>query len=269
MDIVNIAAYKFVRIPDPAGWREVFVKRTAELGLKGTILLAEEGINLFLAGARPAIDEFLRFLRQEAFFGGRFSDLTVKESLSASQPFGKMRVRLKKEIITMKHPTIRPEGQRAPAVDPATLKEWLDRGHDDDGRPVVLLDTRNAFEIAVGTFKGAVALDIEHFSHFPDAIRNAIADKTTNLQNSTIVPFCTGGIRCEKAAIFMQELNLPNVYQLEGGILGYFQAVGGEHWQGHCFVFDGRVALDPQLQPLGITRAELESKGVSSNTCDM
>ena len=147
--------------------------------------------------------------------------------------------------ITMKKPAIKPELGRAPSVDARTLKAWLDRGHDDAGRPVVMLDTRNAFEIDVGTFDDALDYRIDKFSEFPEVIDANRAD----LEGKTVVSFCTGGIRCEKAAIHMKEIGIENVYQLEGGILKYFEEVGGAHYHGDCFVFDYRTALNPQLQP--------------------
>jgi UPF0176 protein len=211
-----------------------------DLGLKGTILLSPEGINLFLAGPRSAIDQFLAFLRSDI----RFADIEVKESLSEKQPFNRMLVRLKREIITMKHPLIKPELGRAPAVEAATLKRWLDQGHDDQGKPVLMMDTRNAFEVDVGTFENTIDYRIEKFSEFP-----AIVEREKEaLNDKTIVTFCTGGIRCEKAAIHMKNIGYDSVYQLEGGILKYFEEVGGAHYQGDCFVFDHRTALNPQLQ---------------------
>ena len=238
--IINIAAYKFVTFDDTVAQRPRFQALCTDLGLKGTILLSPEGINLFLAGMRSSIDEFLAFLRADP----RFADLAVKESLSEKQPFNRMLVRLKREIITMKHPLIKPELGRAPAVEATTLKRWLDQGHDDQGKPVVMLDTRNAFEVDVGTFDNTIDYRIEKFSEFP-----AIVEREKDaLNDKTIVTFCTGGIRCEKAAIHMKNIGYESVYQLEGGILKYFEKVGGAHYQGDCFVFDHRTALNPQLQ---------------------
>ncbi len=215
------------------------------LGLRGTILLAPEGINLFLAGTRAATDAFLGYLRGDALFEGKFAGLEVKESLSDSQPFRRMLVKLKKEIITMHAPAIRPEAGRAAAVDAPTLKRWLDAGRDDEGRPVVMLDTRNAFEVDVGTFEGAIDYRIGKFSEFPQAV----AAHRDEFAGKTVVSFCTGGIRCEKAAIHMENVGIDHVYQLEGGILKYFEAVGAEHYRGDCFVFDYRTALNPRLEP--------------------
>lgn len=238
--IVNIAAYKFVTFDDTVAQRPRFQGLCTDLGLKGTILLSPEGINLFLAGPRESIDQFLAFLRSDP----RFADVEVKESVSEKQPFNRMLVRLKREIITMKHPLIKPELGRAPAVEATTLKRWLDHGHDDQGKPVVMLDTRNAFEVDVGTFENTIDYRIEKFSEFPAIIER----EKESLNDKTIVTFCTGGIRCEKAAIHMKNIGYESVYQLEGGILKYFEEVGGAHYQGDCFVFDHRTALNPQLQ---------------------
>ncbi|VXB74895.1 conserved hypothetical protein [Burkholderia sp. 8Y] len=245
MSILNLSAYKFVTIEDGPTWRPLVTERCHALGLKGTILLAPEGINLFIAGPVPQVRGFIDYLRTDALFGGRFADLQFKESFSDEQPFRRMLVRLKREIITMKKPAIKPELGRAPSVDAPTLKAWLDRGHDDAGRPVVMLDTRNAFEVDVGTFENALDYRITKFSEFPEVIEQNRAD----LEGKTVVSFCTGGIRCEKAAIHMKEVGIDHVYQLEGGILKYFEQVGGAHYTGDCFVFDHRTALDPTLQP--------------------
>ena len=236
---LNISAYKFVPLPDVNALRDSLLARATALQLKGTILLAEEGINLFLAGPAPAVQRFLAQLRQDA----RFADLAPKESWSATQPFKKMLVKVKGEIIRMNHPTIRPQAGRAPAVTAQTVKRWLDQGVDDEGRPVVTLDTRNAFEVDHGTFTGAIDWRIDKFTEFPQALLDHKAD----LENKTVVSFCTGGIRCEKAAILMREVGLEHVYQLEGGILKYFEEVGSPHYTGSCFVFDERRTLGADL----------------------
>jgi UPF0176 protein len=239
--IVNIAAYKFITFSDTVEKRPEFLAICTQLSLKGTILLTPEGINLFLAGERQSIDAFLTWLRKDS----RFSDIEVKESYSDEQPFKQMLVKLKREIITMKMPLIQPEKGRAPAVDAKTLKRWLDQGHDDHGKPVVMVDTRNAFEVDVGTFNNTIDYRIEKFSEFPEVI----ARHKDELTDKTVVTFCTGGIRCEKAAIHMQNVGFSDVYQLEGGILKYFEEVGGDHYTGDCFVFDYRTALNPRLEP--------------------
>ena len=237
--ILNISAYKFFPLPDAAALRERLLARALALQLKGTILLAEEGINFFLAGPASAVHGFVDQLRADA----RFADLSPKESWSATVPFRKMLVKVKREIIRMDHPTIRPAAGRAPSVDPATLRRWLDQGHDDEGREVVTLDTRNAFEVDAGTFDNAIDWRIDKFTEFPPALRAHKAQ----LRDKTVVSFCTGGIRCEKAAILMREEGLAHVYQLEGGILKYFELTDGAHYHGGCFVFDERRVLDTGL----------------------
>ena len=249
MQILNIAAYRFVALDDPGRWRHALEARCDALGLMGTILLAPEGINLFLAGAADAIASFLTWLGSEAMFcavdGSQpFADLPVKESWSETQPFRRMRVKPKREIVTMRHPTLRPHENRAPAVSPETLSRWLSQGCDDAHREVVLLDTRNAFEVALGSFDGARDLGIDRFADFPDAIQRVAND----LRDKTVVTYCTGGIRCEKAALLMQERGIERVFQLEGGILNYFDSAGAAHWSGQCFVFDERFALDAELR---------------------
>ncbi len=238
--IVNISAYKFVTLDDTAEMRARFLQKCTDLGLKGTILLSPEGINMFLAGSREAIDGYMDWMHADP----RLADIVAKESFSEKQPFNRMLVRLKKEIITMKHPLIKPELGRAPAVSAHDLKRWLDQGHDDEGKPVVMVDTRNDFEVDVGTFDHTIDYRIRKFSEFPDVI----AQHRDELNDKTVVTFCTGGIRCEKAAIYMKEVGYESVYQLEGGILKYFEEVGGAHYQGDCFVFDHRTALNPQLE---------------------
>jgi UPF0176 protein len=238
--VLNISSYKFVPLPDAPALRELLLARALELQLKGTILLAHEGINLFLAGAAEAVREFVAQLKKDA----RFADLEPKESWSDAQPFKKMLVKVKGEIIRMNHPTIRPSEGRAPAVAAATVKRWLDQGHDDAGRPVVTLDTRNDFEVDAGTFEGAIDWRITKFTEFPQALRDHLDD----LRDKTVVSFCTGGIRCEKAAILMREEGLEHVYQLDGGILKYFEETDGSHYRGGCFVFDERRALGADLQ---------------------
>ena len=237
--VLNIAGYQFVHLDDPAALRDSLEATAGQCNLKGTILLAHEGINLFLAGSTEGIASFLQGLRSDS----RLKDLTVKESWSEKPPFRKLRVRVKREIIRMNHPTIRPELGRAVAVDAITLKRWLSAGQDDFGRPLVMLDTRNDFEVEAGRFRGAMTLNIQKFSEFPQAIE-PLRDE---LRGKAVVSYCTGGIRCEKAALYMNALGMTDHWQLDGGILKYFETVGGTHFEGHCTVFDERRALDSAL----------------------
>ncbi len=252
--ILNISTYKFVTLADAEALRLPLQGQAAACRLKGTVLLAEEGINLFMAGPEAGVREFMAYLHTDP----RLADLQPKESWSAAVPFKHLRVKVKREIIRMNHPSIRPEAQRAPAVAPAVLAQWLAQGHDDAGRPVVTLDTRNAFEIDHGTFDGAIDWRIAKFSDFPAAVQAHRAE----LEGKTVVSFCTGGIRCEKAAIYLQDVGLEHVYQLEGGILKYFEETeGAPGWHGGCFVFDQREALGAQLTP---TAATAQAGGSSS-----
>lgn len=246
MEIINIAAYKFLSIEDCPSWQEALQERCDALELRGTIILANEGINIVLAGARESIDAMVQFMKTAPLFGGDLADLDIKESVSDYKPFGKMVVRVAREIITMRVPQVDPRKSRAPVVDSETLDRWLEKGCDDDGNEVVMLDTRNTYETDIGSFEGAIKLEIERFSEFPEAVRKQL-EEDKGLKNKTVVSFCTGGIRCEKAVLLMNEMDMPRAYQLEGGILKYFEKTGGKHWDGECFVFDDRVAVDKSL----------------------
>lgn len=239
LPILNLAAYRFWPVADPQATRDALDAAGRALGVKGTILVTPEGLNAFLAAAETPCRTMLDRLR--AVPG--FETLQAKESRSATVPFKRFKVKVKKEIIRMDHPTIRPADRRAPAVDAKTLARWLDEGSDDRGNAVVMLDTRNGFEVDRGRFENAIDWRIGKFTDFPAAVQ---AHREA-LQGKTVVSYCTGGIRCEKAALYMHELGLTNVLQLDGGILKYFEETDGRHWQGDCFVFDEREALAPDL----------------------
>ena len=239
--VLNIAAYRFVPLQDLTAWQTQLLQAAQRLQLKGTVLLASEGINLFLAGDEAAVRQWLADLCDHEPFVG----LQAKESWSAKVPFQRLRVKIKREIIRMNQPAVAPAAGRAPAVDAATLARWLDQGFDDKGRPVVTLDTRNRFEIDEGSFEGALDWNLTKFSEFP----HALARHVDELRDKTVVSFCTGGIRCEKAAIVMRSAGLQHVYQLDGGILQYFERTdGAPHWRGRCVVFDERGSLDAALR---------------------
>ena len=234
---VNIAGYRFVDLPDRDELREPFREACEKNRLLGTILLSTEGINFFLCGDQAGIDGFLNYLESDE----RFVDIPLKISHSEKLAFRRMNVRLKKEIISMGMDEIRPADYTGDAISPTEFKHWL-----DEGRDITILDTRNDYEIRIGTFENAVDLDISTFRTFPDAVANSVLDK-----EKTVVMFCTGGIRCEKASALMLNQGFQDVRQLEGGVLGYFEEVGGAHWNGDCFVFDRRVAVDPELNVTG------------------
>ncbi|MBB5863280.1 sulfurtransferase [Xanthomonas sp. 3058] len=240
--ITNTAAYQFVTIQNPQQLADAVLAHAEQQALKGSVLVAEEGINLFLAGDAGQIGAFYAWLQADQ----RFAQMRIKYSLSALQPFARLKVKVKPEIISFRRDDASPLQGRAPTVTPAVLREWMRNGRDDRGRPLVLLDTRNAQEVAYGTFQGALTLPIDKFTDLPHALQTHRA----GLADATVVSFCTGGIRCEKAALWMQADGMDNVLQLEGGILGYFEEVGGEGYEGRCFVFDERVAVDSELRPL-------------------
>ena len=239
--IRNIAGYKFAAMENLKALRERLAERCKVWGLKGTILLAAEGINLFVAGEADTVDRLLAELRSIP----GLDDLQVKICASDHQPFSRMLIKIKKEIIAFGVDTIDPGRQPAPKISARELKSWL-----DEGRPFTLLDTRNEYEVKLGTFDSALDLGIRHFRNFPDAVRRL----PESLKDRPIVMFCTGGIRCEKAGPFMQLEGFRHVYQLDGGILKYFEEVGGDHYRGECFVFDQRVGLDPSLRETANTQ---------------
>jgi len=238
MNVLNIAAYKFVALDQLPQLRAAFKARGDALGLKGTILVANEGINLFLAGAAAGVESFLETLRADA----RLAFIEVKRSWSSEQPFNRLLVKIKREIVSMRRAEIDPRKTAAPRLAPQELKCWLDQG-----RPVVLLDTRNQFEVDLGTFENAFSLGLRSFGEFP----RATPALPETLKDQPVVTFCTGGIRCEKAAPWLINQGFREVYQLDGGILNYFEQCGSAHFRGVCFVFDQRVALDAGLRQTG------------------
>jgi len=233
--VTNISTYRFAELSGLKELREDLITSCKVWELKGTILLSTEGINLFVAGAADSINLLLEKLRAIPGLEG----LEPKVSLSDSQPFNRMLVRLKKEIISFGVEAVRPANYTSPKLPAKELKRWL-----DEGRPVTLLDTRNDYEVQLGTFKNAIIPHINTFREFPDAVRK-LPDE---LKDQPVVMFCTGGIRCEKAGPFMELEGFNNIYQLEGGILKYFEECGGDHYDGECFVFDQRVGVDPGLR---------------------
>ena len=232
---INLSTYKFTPLGDLPALRERLTRVCEAGGMKGTILLSPEGINVFVAGTRGNVDALLGELR--ALPG--LADLAPKESESAKQPYNRMLVKIKKEIIAFGVEGIDPARRPTAKLPAHTLKQWL-----DEGRPVTLLDTRNDYEVRMGTFRGALPAGIGNFRDFPKAVEK-LPDA---LKQQPVVMFCTGGIRCEKAGPYMELAGFQKVFQLEGGILKYFEECGGAHYDGECFVFDRRVGVDPELR---------------------
>ena len=234
------AFYQFAALPDFRQLREPLRTLCARLGLKGSVLLAEEGINGTLAGNPEAIDEVVGEMRNGALFGGRLDNLELKFSHASRLPFQRLKIRLKKEIVTLGDSGTDPTHRVGIYVEPA---DWNDLIAAPD---TLLIDTRNAFEVAMGTFEGAVDPGIGSFGQFKDfAARHLDPSK-----HRRIAMFCTGGIRCEKASSYLLAHGFAEVYHLKGGILRYLEGVpeADSRWRGECFVFDERVALGHGLR---------------------
>lgn len=230
------ALYKFVSLPDYRDLREPLLDECLAADVSGTLLLAHEGVNGTIAGAAAGIDRVLSYLRSDA----RLADLECKTSEHSDRPFYRMKVKLKREIVTMGEPGIDPTREVGQYVKPA---DWNRLIEDPE---VLLIDTRNDYEVAIGSFQGAVDPATTNFREFPEYVRNNIDPR----RHKKVAMFCTGGIRCEKASAFMLREGFEEVFHLEGGILKYLEEVPAEDslWQGECFVFDNRVAVDHQLQ---------------------
>ena len=232
--VVNIAGYKFEPLVDPVDLVSVYQQKCDELKLKATMLISKNGINFSLAGTQQATDTIVAFLEED----NRFLYIPLKVTYSETQPFRRMKVRLKKEIISLGRKDINPRELTGERISPQDLKSLLDNKED-----VLVLDTRNEYETRVGKFKNAIDLNLDTFRDFPEAIESLPEE----YKDKQIVMYCTGGIRCEKASAVMMKAGFADVKQLEGGVLDYFKETGGAYWEGDCFVFDERVALDTEL----------------------
>ncbi len=234
------AFYQFAALPDFRELREPLRAICAELELKGSVLLAHEGINGTLAGSTEAIAALVAELRRGPLFGGRLDNLELKFSQAAAMPFQRLKIRLKKEIVTLGDSKADPTRQVGTYVDPADWNALI------SGPDTLLIDTRNAFEVAMGTFPGAVDPGIRSFGQFKDFT----ARHLDPAKHRRIAMFCTGGIRCEKASAYLLARGFAEVYHLKGGILRYLEGVpeAESRWRGECFVFDDRVALGHGLR---------------------
>ena len=232
--VVNIAGYKFEPLENPVDLVRMYQQKCDELKLKGTMLISKNGINFSLAGTQQAIDTIIAFFEED----NRFINIPLKVTYSETQPFRRMKVRLKKEIISLGRKDINPRELTGERISPQDLKNLLDNKED-----VLVLDTRNEYETRVGKFENAIDLNLDTFRDFPKAIESLPEE----YKDKQIVMYCTGGIRCEKASAVMMKAGFADVKQLEGGVLDYFKETGGAYWEGDCFVFDERVALDTEL----------------------
>ena len=232
--VVNIAGYKFEPLENPVDLVRMYQQKCDELKLKGTMLISKNGINFSLAGTQQATDTIIAFLEED----NRFINIPLKVTYSETQPFRRMKVRLKKEIISLGRKDINPRELTGERISPQDLKNLLDNKEE-----VLVLDTRNEYETRVGKFENAIDLNLDTFRDFPKAIESLPEE----YKDKQIVMYCTGGIRCEKASAVMMKAGFADVKQLEGGVLDYFKETGGAYWEGDCFVFDERVALDTEL----------------------
>jgi len=244
--IVNVSGYRFVHLEYLPLIQADMHAALALTGVLGTILIAEEGINVALAGTKDQISAARDYLDSDK----RFHGLWLKESLSDEAPFSKLKVRIRHEIIAFDGAEARVQQlqrPKAPAMTPENVQQWIESGKD-----FTLLDTRNTYEIDSGTFEQAEHLNIAHFRDFQSAVHKAVEAGTLDPEKP-IVTFCTGGIRCEKAAPWLIEQGFNDVHQIDGGVLNYFERTGGAHWDGDCFVFDDRVEIDKNMTPTGAT----------------
>ena len=255
------ALYRFVAIPDFAALKTPLLREMQARNIRGTLLLASEGINGTIAGQESDVDELLSWLATHPQFGDRLAGLDVKKSWSENVPFLRAKVKLKKEIVTLGVADINPNESVGTYVKP---KDWNKLISDPD---VITVDTRNDYEVRIGTFRNAVNPKTESFRDFPEYVEKELS----NNKHHRVAMFCTGGIRCEKSTAYLKQLGFDEVYHLQGGILKYLEEVPEEEslWEGECFVFDERVAVDHQLQPGHYTqchgcRAPLSAEDVAS-----
>ena len=235
LEFLNVAGYKFEPLENLDSLIPEFQNKCDELGLKGSVYLSPNGINFSIAGTEEKIDTYIEFMEEDS----RFRDIPLKKTFSETQPFRRMKVRLKKEIISLGRDDINPRELTGDYISPRELFEMYETKED-----VIVLDTRNEYETRVGLFENAVDLQLDTFRDFPSAIETLPEE----YKDKQIVMYCTGGIRCEKASAVMMKAGFSDVKQLEGGVLDYFKETGGAYWNGDCFVFDERVALDKELK---------------------
>jgi UPF0176 protein len=234
------ALYQFVSLPDFREIQAPLLALCAELGIKGTLLLAEEGINGTVAGTEPAIATLIDAMTSGPLFGGRLDNLELKYSGASAMPFKRLKVKLREEIVALGAPQADPTRRVGTYVD---ARDWNELIRDPD---IVLIDTRNRFEVAMGTFDGAIDPETRKFAQFPEFVERSLDPAKAK----RVAMFCTGGIRCEKASSYLLSQGFEEVYHLKGGILQYLETVPEAEslWRGECFVFDDRIALSHGLE---------------------
>lgn len=241
MKIINISCYKFVPIFDTESLKTAFYERLGQIGLKGTVIFASEGINVGVAGTREQIIQFDQFLKSY----NKFQDLIFKESESDFIPFRHLKIKIKQQLVPGGDDRSCPLNISAPRLSPQELKQWY-----DEGRDFILIDTRNDYEFEMGSFNNAIHYDLEKFKDIEQYFKQTAVE----VLDKPVVTFCTGGIRCERGAPLAYLAGIKNIYQLDGGILNYFKECGGLHWRGDCFVFDDRRGVTPELAPIDLDK---------------
>ena len=242
--IINLSGYRFVHLDDLPDIQSHLKAALGEIGMQGSVMLASEGINVSLAGRAEAVERTRAIFDEDL----RFAKLWLKETVSDYVPYRRLRIRVRTEIIAFDgQDSERLQAARptAAAIAPKELKRWLDEKKD-----FTLFDTRNDYEIVSGTFPASTRVDIKHFRNFKVAVEKAMEEGELD-PTKPMVTYCTGGIRCEKAAPWLLEKGFSEVYQVEGGLLNYFAECGDAHWEGDCFIFDDRVELTTDLKPTG------------------
>lgn len=235
------ALYKFVALPDYRELQQPLLDRCLQHDILGTLLLADEGINGTISGTRENIDALLDWLRHDERFNGRFSDIEHKESFASEKPFQRMKVKLKQEIVTMGVPDVDPAEMAGTYIPP---EQWNELITDPD---VVVIDTRNDYEVGIGKFRNAINPETRSFREFPEWVKK----QSVLREKPKVAMYCTGGIRCEKSTALLKSMGFENVFHLQGGILKYLETVPEKEslWEGECFVFDERVAVGHGLKP--------------------
>ncbi len=244
MNIINISAYKFIPLFDTEYLKASFYEALGQIGLKGTVILAFEGINIGLAGTPDQIEKFDCFLKSQ----NKFKDIIFKESPSSYVPFKHLKVKLKKQLVPGGDDQSCPLNNTAPRISPQELKSWYEDKNKIPGKDFILIDTRNDYEFEMGSFEAAIHYDLEKFRDIEQHFLQ-FSKQDPEILSKPVITFCTGGIRCERGAPLAKLAGLKNVYQLDGGILNYFKDCGAAFWRGNCFVFDERRGVTPDLLP--------------------
>lgn len=240
-EILNISSYHFCQLNHLDDHRLLLADIGELLAVTGTVILSPEGVHISIAGTRANAEQM--FEACKAIPG--LEKLISKRKWSIKNPYGKLKIKIKEEIIHMNQVEIRPEKKRAPSIDAKTLSKWIFQGCDNEGLPIKIVDTRNDFEVKMGAFKSSTHWNLKNFCDFPKIFEK----NKSEVFNYRVITVCTGGIRCEKATLYMNNNGIPNAVQLDGGIINYLENTDGKDWNGECFIFDDIKFLDNDFMP--------------------